>query len=128
MCLDRLGEFLVRLSQCNPPTPFRLDEKGRLRLIDHPPQFPELVGLVMDPIRTYGKGDPSIVRKALHILMEMAKASVKPEFLEPMISHARLLAMEGAESSRWDKPALDSAHRAFLDAKDKAFNRLAAET
>lgn len=50
-CVDRLGAALASLAERTPPSPYRLDEEGRLRLIARGPSFSSVLDAAFNQIR-----------------------------------------------------------------------------
>lgn len=125
MCLDRLGEALVRLAGQAPASACRCDGKARLRILDHPPGFSEFCDQVLDPIRTYGKNDPQIVARIMGLLAQCARAAARAEYLRPLAVHARLIREDAAREGVPNRDKLEAAYREFLRARTAALRRLA---
>ncbi|OQW32312.1 MAG: hypothetical protein A4E19_20000 [Nitrospira sp. SG-bin1] len=53
-CIDRLGAAMIRLGRRRTPSPYRYDDKGRLRLVIYSVSEAELIEQTMSPIRQYG--------------------------------------------------------------------------
>lgn len=67
-CLDRLEEALVRLAERDPPSPVRLDEAGRIRVLTEVDTLDELATSALAAVARYGLSDADVVRRLLQIV------------------------------------------------------------
>jgi len=89
MCIDRLGEALVRLAQRGWPREVRTGDDGSVRVVLHGPPFERLVTVAFSQIRRYGAGDATVMEHLVAVLGRMT-ALVPPVRREPLIGEARL--------------------------------------
>ena len=96
ICIDRLGEALVRLAHKGKPEEVRTGKDGGARVILHGPPFTRLVEVAFAQIRHYGAGDVTVVGHLLTTLGRMA-ALVPSERREPLGHQARLVLQAGRD-------------------------------
>lgn len=72
ICIDRLGELIVRLANRGKPDEVRSGEDGSVRVVLQGPPFEKLVDRALDPIRHYGAGDPNVTAHLLDVLGRVA--------------------------------------------------------
>jgi uncharacterized membrane protein len=125
MCLDRLGEALIRLAGQAPPSAHRCDLEGKLRILDHPPRFEDFCPQVIDPIRTFGMSDPMLQERLMAILIDCARAACLADYLRPLATQARLIRMDAERAGASDRDKVEAAYQGFLRARTQALGRLA---
>ena len=71
-CIDRLSELLSALGTRRQPNPLRSSADGRVRLLVRDTPFERSVGVAFDQIRHFGANNPTIVKKLLEALSDLA--------------------------------------------------------
>jgi uncharacterized membrane protein len=89
ICVRYLGAALARIGARRFPSPLRVDEDGRLRVIAPPATFEELVRDSFDSIRIAGRGFPDVAIELLDALAQMAAAADGDERRALLTSIAR---------------------------------------
>ena len=72
MCVDRLGAALCRLAGREIPSPYRYDEKGRLRVIARPVTWTGIADTAFNEIRQYGRESASVTIRLLETIALVA--------------------------------------------------------
>lgn len=75
MCLNRLGDALCRIAQCETPSAYRYDKLGQLRVIAHPVTFKQLFAFAFDQIRYYGRADLQVMIRLIELMAILARCS-----------------------------------------------------
>ncbi len=78
-CIDELSALLVRFANVEPPSPYRCDDEGRIRLIVVPVTFPELLREVYGPLRLYGAEHPAVLEGLLQALGRIGRGCARPD-------------------------------------------------
>ena len=88
LCIDRLGEILVRLANRGQPEAVRRSDDGQVRVVLPGSSFARIVGIAFDPIRHYGAGDPTV---AAHLMTSLGWiAALTPSVhRSPLVEQAR---------------------------------------
>lgn len=123
-CIDRLEELLNPLAGKQSPSRNRADAEGRLRLIEHPLTFPELLGTALDPLRLFGSSNPILVGRILEFLKKAVQRSGIPENVAALSIQARLFAREEGWATAADKNRVWEQYQAFFLALAVANRRL----
>ncbi len=91
-CVDHLAVALVeRVRRATPPA-HRLDAGGHLRVVAEPIGPEQLVPLVFDPLREYGRGSTLVTLRLLDALERVAREATEPPLLEALDEQVRALA------------------------------------
>lgn len=88
--LDDVSDGLAALSRRRIPSPVRLDEAGKVRVVAPSVTLERLVDLVVDAIRTYGLDHPPVVVRTLDVLARIG-ADAQPAVREHLVRSADLL-------------------------------------
>jgi uncharacterized membrane protein len=105
--VDRIHDMLRRLAVRQIPSPYRVDEDGRLRLILPRPSWEEYVHLGVDEIRIAGEGQLQVGRRLRQLLEDIA--SVAPDDRLPVLRHELARLEAGVERSFADAGDRDAA-------------------
>ena len=90
-CVDRLGSALHRLAQREMPSPFRLDEQERLRMVVPAVTFPEIVDASFGPIRQYGRSSVLVTIRLLETIAAIAGATHRPTDRAALLRQAEMI-------------------------------------
>ena len=71
-CINWFHSAITTLMNVKPPSPYRRDERGDVRLIAHPVSFERFVSVICDQSRPYIASDRNAAIKMLTILTELA--------------------------------------------------------
>ena len=77
MCIERLAEAFARLVERRIPSPYRSDDKARLRVIAPPFSFPDLLAAGLDQIRYHSSRTPAVMLSLLGALHRIAARTTK---------------------------------------------------
>jgi uncharacterized membrane protein len=89
LAIDRLGQLVAAIGTGRPAAKARRDGDGVVRLFLPPYGFAYMAAMAFDQVRHYGVSNPSVARKLLATLGEVAALLRAPErrVLEEMIRH-----------------------------------------
>jgi uncharacterized membrane protein len=90
-CVDRLGESLCKLARRTVPSPYRYDEKRKLRVIAHPADFASVVDAAFNQIRQYGGSSAAVLIRMLETLAVTANHTTREGDREAPARHAELI-------------------------------------
>jgi uncharacterized membrane protein len=88
-CLDRLGEVLCRLAQREIPSPYRLDQDKRLRVIAPPVSFAQALHVAFGLLRHYARGTPAVMQNMMASIERIARQARRPSDLEALVHEAQ---------------------------------------
>lgn len=109
MCLDRLGEILLRLAE-RPIAGQRHGADGRLRLVGCGPTYEALVNEALDPVRQNAAGNVSVLARLLAVLRTVGAHTRLPGRRRLLLDHAQAaaeLAQRSVQAPR-DRARLDA--------------------
>lgn len=109
LCIDQFERALSCLAQTPPPTAFRRDKKGKLRLIARPLSQQEIIDTVMRPLRQFIHGDWLTTQQTITVL-ERLIAKSSGDMSQRLAYHAAALRDEIRSSDM-----LDEHQRTILD-------------
>jgi len=89
LCIRYLGAGLGRIAARSFPSPHRLDDEGRLRVIAPTASFEELVRDAFDAIRIAGRGFPDVAVELLDALADLSACARSDERRALLASVAR---------------------------------------
>lgn len=92
VCIDRLGSALARLAGRPRPSPHRLDEAGRLRVIAPAVTFAEVADAALGPIRQQARGSALATGRLLEAVAAVAERADQPGDRAALRRHADLIA------------------------------------
>jgi uncharacterized membrane protein len=93
-CVDRLGAALCRLAGRETPSPYRIDDGGRLRIVAPVVEFEEAAAAAFDPLRRSGSGEAVVVMRLLDAIAAIAAAVRKPVDREALRRHAERIRID----------------------------------
>ncbi len=125
ICIDRLGEVLVRLAHKGNPEEVHTGKDGGGNLILPRPSFARLVAVAFDQLRHYRTGDPAVAEHLVEVLGRMVSL-VPPERRPPLVRQARLVLQASRDqgSIPSDLKRLDEAGAWAADGSQRAQNDL----
>lgn len=98
VCLDHLSSALCRLADLEPPSPYRHDAEGRLRVIAPPTSFPGLVDAALNQIRQDGRSNVAVTIRLLETIAVVARSTKREEDRAALQRHAEMVARGAAEA------------------------------
>lgn len=121
-CVDRLGSALAHLARREMPSPYRLDEQNRLRVVAHPVAFAEIVDAAFNQIRQDSRSNASLSIRLLETIATIARAAHRPEDRAVLHRHAEMIvsgAREGLPEAG-DRRAVLARYHMVTDALREA--------
>lgn len=127
-CVNRLGEGLCRAVRRHPPSPFRVDRDGRLRVIAEPMDLRAMVGSAFDPIARAGGGNGDVAARLIETVLMVASCAGREEDRAVLIdfAHALKRQCESQMSLDRDRAALAERFRSALAELDECLAKTPA--
>jgi uncharacterized membrane protein len=121
-CVDRLGSALHRLAQREMPSPFRLDEQDRLRVVAPRVSFPEIVNTSFGPIRQYARSSAVVTIRLLETIAVIAGATHRPADRDALLRQAEMIVRGAREAlpEDGDRQAAEECYRNASHALSRA--------
>lgn len=91
-CVDRLSSSLCRLAQRQMPSPYRFDEKDRLRVIAPAIAFAALLDAGFNQIRQSANGNVAVTIRLLEALMRVAQFTADRTDRNALLRQAHMIA------------------------------------
>jgi uncharacterized membrane protein len=116
-CIDYLGAALAGIAERQLPEPHHFDDGGRLRVVAAPYSDAELVTLVIEPIRDYGRDSLMVTLRLLDMVKTVARRATRPELLAALRQHAQLIldsSREGLPEHDGQQQVLRCVHEALM--------------
>jgi len=112
-CIDRLGSALHRLAQREMPSPFRLDERDRLRVVLPAVTFTEIVNGSFGPIRQYARSSAVVTIRLLETIAVVARATHRPDDRAALLRQAEMIVRGAREAlpEDGDRRAVEDCYR-----------------
>jgi uncharacterized membrane protein len=110
-CIDRIASGLARLARRKPPSPYRLDESGKLRVIGHPVRFPEALDAAFNQIRQYGRSSAAILIRMLEVVADLASVVQRTDGRAALRRHAEMIARAAHDALPEENDRKDVAER-----------------
>lgn len=117
-CVDRLVEAFELLASREPPSPFRLDENGRLRVVAEPIDAGELACCSFAAIARYALGDADVSACLVRAVSRLALSAGDAE-RDRLVALGDEIGARAAAASKlsFDRETIDDARRALLRVK-----------
>lgn len=128
-CVDRLGAALCRLAERKIPSPYRHDDKGKLRVIAKGATFAGITDAAFNPIRQYGRSSALVTLRLLDMLAVIAEHVRREEDRQALVRHALLIerASRDALKEQVERETVEELYRTVLEALgEKKFLRVQA--
>lgn len=90
-CVDRLGSALSCLAQRKMPSPYRHDERRRLRVVAVPITFAEIVDASFNQIRQHARPSAAVTIRLLDTIAVIAESVHRPEDSAALRRHAEMI-------------------------------------
>ena len=98
-CIERLGAGLGQLARRKLPSAWRLDERGRRRVLAHPMTFAELLESSYAMIRPYATSNPQVTARMLDMIELVAADVRRPEDRRALAEQARVLKRQAQDAT-----------------------------
>jgi uncharacterized membrane protein len=116
-CLDRLGVALREVAQSRPPSPYRLDSPGHVRVIHPVFTLERLANSAFHLIRQYGRGNTEVLLRLLDAIAIANRGALRTDDVAALHHHAALVLREAesnALTNEWDRERVrQHYHRLF---------------
>ena len=96
-CIDWLGGSLRGIVRRDLPSPGRLDQNGRLRVVANSLRFEEVVRAALDQIRLYGASNPDIMVSLLDTLAGLSSDLRRTADREVILRHVNLIGADAEQ-------------------------------
>ncbi len=118
VCVDWLGAALSSLAERPKPVGLLRDSDRRLRIIAKPTLFSDITDAAFTSIRVYGRTSPSVSRRLLDAIADIAARARRREDRDVLGHHARLIVADAKESltNQQDRAQIDAGYEKVLDA------------
>src|SRR5690606_18751867 len=90
-CVDHLGSALCRLAARDMPSPYWHDRHDKLRLIERPERYGELVDSAFNQIRQYGRSSAAVTIRLLDTIVVIAGFVCRAEDRATLLRHAEMI-------------------------------------
>ncbi|WP_029918001.1 DUF2254 domain-containing protein [Pelobacter seleniigenes] len=94
-CIDHLTLSLCELAQRAFPSPGRIDKNNKIRIIDVPPSFREIVDLAFDQIRQYGRSHTVVILHLLEGISRILPFTRNVEQRDALLRQASIIEHDG---------------------------------
>jgi uncharacterized membrane protein len=94
-CVDRLGHALCRLALRRLPSPYRYDDRGRLRVVVRPITLVGLTARALDPIARSGGDNVQVVVHLINAVLLVARHARQAADRKWLLNLARTLREDG---------------------------------
>lgn len=117
-CIDRLSAGLSYLAGRDFPSPYRYDDKDKLRVIAQSVTFAGLTDAAFNQIRQYSNSDVAVTIRLLEAIATIARYTQNQQDREALRRHAEMIRRDSndAVSEEWDKKDIDEQYQAVLKA------------
>ena len=121
-CVDRLGAILVSLLKRRFPSPNRVDEQGRLRVVARVQSFEGIFDAALNQIRQAAASNVAVSMRLLETLGRLADKTCRPEDSGPIARHAAMVyrSIVTRTSEQEDIREIETRYKQVLEALEKA--------
>ncbi|WP_435010356.1 DUF2254 domain-containing protein [Tundrisphaera lichenicola] len=119
-CIDRLGASLCLLTSRVIPSPNRLDDEGRLRVLTTTSSIDGILDAMFNQIRQAARGDVSVTMRLLETFAAVARQTRDPAFQASLRRHAELVHRGSREGvlDPSDREDVSARYRQVMDILD----------
>ena len=97
-CIDWLGRCLVLLAERDLHSPYRHDDRGRLRVVARLTTFEGYVATAFNPIRQYGRGSAQVTIRLLETLVLIVPRAKDDEQRRNLLAQAELVLLHSRDA------------------------------
>ena len=127
-CIDWLGRCLVLLAERDLHSPYRHDDRGRLRVVARLTTFEGYVATAFNPIRQYGRGSAQVTIRLLETLALIVPRAKDDEQRRNLLAQAELVLLHSRDGlAEHDHRDARSRFDAVVAAVDAARARVRSE-
>ncbi|ADV64058.1 Protein of unknown function DUF2254, membrane [Isosphaera pallida ATCC 43644] len=91
VCIDRLGSALARLLRRTPPSSYRVDPQGQLRVVIRPVCFPAALNAAFNQLRQFGATSPAVAIRLVETLEAIAHHVRRSSEADALFRHAVMI-------------------------------------
>jgi uncharacterized membrane protein len=91
LCVDKLGEALSLLATRRIPSPYRVDESRRIRIVAYPKTFCSFLDTAYNQIRQYAESSLAVLLRMLEAIERVAHRAQHPDDRQCLAEHARMV-------------------------------------
>ncbi|HSK30084.1 MAG TPA: DUF2254 domain-containing protein, partial [Candidatus Limnocylindria bacterium] len=110
-CIDRMAAALCLLAQRSFPSPFRHDDRGKLRVIARPVTFAGMVNAAFDSTRQYGRSSVAVTIRLLEAIATVARCVKWQAGRDALLVQALMIERASREVSLVEKDRADVEER-----------------
>lgn len=89
-CIDNLSSSLAYLTRVRFPSPYRVDDAGRLRIVADVLTFDGMMDAAFNAIRQYAKDSPAVLIRLMEAMVTLGKFAVTAEQKQAIRKHAKM--------------------------------------
>ncbi len=117
-CVDRIGEALSFWAGRRMPSPFLVDDRGRLRVIGYPPGFCKAADQAFNQVRQNSVRSLAVMLRLLEALARVAGHALRQEDRDCLDRQARAVYEQARAEARaeMDRAAVEERYTAFREA------------
>jgi uncharacterized membrane protein len=90
-CVDQLSAALCHLAQKEIPSPYRYDDRDKLRVIAEPVTFTDVLDAAFNQIRQYGQTSVAVTMRLLEAIAVIATFTHTQEDQDALLRHANMI-------------------------------------
>ncbi len=120
-CVDRLASALCRLAGRDIPSPLRVDERGRLRVIAPATTFSAVVDAAFNQVRQNARTSAAVSIRLLEAIATIAASVTRPDDRTALRRHAEMVARGAREGlpEENDRADVEQRYRAACELLDE---------
>ncbi|MDW7773599.1 MAG: DUF2254 domain-containing protein [Desulfobulbaceae bacterium] len=121
-CIDRLGSALCLINGKHFPSPYRYDDRKKLRLILDMVTYSGILDAAFNQIRQYGRGNVDILIRLMEILHVVSLTTNERERLESVRRHGNMVYRASLEAvpEKDDRGDVDDRYQTLKERLDTA--------
>jgi uncharacterized membrane protein len=110
-CVDRLTSALHRLAARAAPSPYRHDERNRLRIVTTPVTFPLMLGEAFNQIRQHARSNAAVTVRLLESIITIGSNVRRAQDKSALALQANLIFRGAMESlPEWDRREIEERY------------------
>jgi uncharacterized membrane protein len=115
-CIDRLSAGLSGLAQRDFPSPYRYDDRDKLRVIAQRVTFAQLTDAAFNQIRQYGKSDVAVTIRLLEAIATIARYTRTQKDRAALRRHADMIRHDSQEAvaQELDRKDIEERYQAVV--------------
>lgn len=97
-CIDNLSATMCYLSQAKFPSPNRVNEEGKLRIVAFSTHFEGALNASFNQIRQFSAGSPAVIIRLMEALITVSQFAKKEVHKKAILKHAQMVLNTGKTS------------------------------